>query len=95
MIGNQCERVERQALTEAYGGDNLIWTVNSHQHCLGLVIHGAAAGTHRESQRMSSAWRRRERDPLVGLMLAGQQSRPVGHVLARQLGDGGATDFNG
>ena len=53
-----------------------------------LVIHRAAAGTHRESRRMSSVWRWR-RDPLVDLMLAGQR------VLARQLGSSRVTDFNG
>jgi len=57
-----------------------------------LVIHGAAAGIRRNPRRMSSAWRRQlEHDPLVGLMLAGQQSRPRPGVTS----GGGATDFNG
>jgi len=46
-------------------------------------------------QRMSSAWRRRrgaECDPLVGLMLAGQQSRPCPGGTIRWLR---AIDFNG
>jgi len=54
-----------------------------------LVIHGAEAGTRRESRRMSSVWRRQwQRDPLVGLRLAGQQSRPrPGATVRRRQGN--------
>jgi len=46
-------------------------------------------------QRMSSAWRRgAERDPLIGLMLTGQQSRPRPGTTVRRW-HSGATDFNG
>jgi len=53
-----------------------------------LVIHGVAAGTRREYVLgvAAAAW-----SMLVGLMLAGQQSRP--HPGATD--GGGATDFNG